>query len=143
MIIPNTSAAGDDQIKVTEICIHIEREPVRSHPARDMHADGGNLAAWSVHTGQALNAKGFNSEIPRRSNQDFLQIADEAMHVFPIRAQVDNWITYDLAQPVIGNFAATIRFNYSDGARTQDFIAGDYATIVGAAAERQRGRVLE
>jgi len=102
--------AGNNQIKVAEIGIHVERESVGGHPARDVYADRGDFAALRVYTGQAGNAKRFDIKVVHRANQDFFQIAYEAMHVFAIRAQVNNWIADDLAQPVIRNFAASVGF---------------------------------
>ena len=42
------------------------------------------------------------------------------MHVFPIRTQIDDRIANDLAQAVICDFAATVRFKDGDAACSQD-----------------------
>src|SRR5258708_34966414 len=36
--------AGNNQIKVIEIGIHVQRESVCRYPARDVYADGGNFS---------------------------------------------------------------------------------------------------
>src|SRR5882724_9206062 len=69
--------AGDYQIKITEIGVDVQRESVGRYPARDMHADRRDFAAWGVHAGPARDAKGFNSEILQRANQHFFQVAHE------------------------------------------------------------------
>ena len=134
---------GNDQIEVAEISIHVERKTVSGYPPRDVYTDGRNLSPRSVHAGQSFNPKGFNIKILHGANQNFLQIANKAMYVFTIGTQVDNWITYNLAQPVIGNFAATICFKQRHAAFVQDFMGCDYSITSRAPAERQRVRMLE
>jgi hypothetical protein len=65
------------------------------------------------------------------------------MHVFAIRTEIYNWITNDLAEAVIGDLAAAIRFKDSNAALAQYFLGRDYSPIGRAPAQRQCMRVLE
>jgi len=49
--------AGNDQVKVTKIRVHVERETMCGHPASDVHADGRDLSARSMHAGKALESE--------------------------------------------------------------------------------------
>ncbi len=78
------AVAGDDQVKETEIGIHIQRKAMSGYPARDVHADGRNLSARRVHARQACESKGADLKICQRANQYFFKFAHIAMHVFAI-----------------------------------------------------------
>jgi len=67
--------AGNDQVKVTKIRVHVERETMCGSPASDVHADGRDLSARSMHAGKALESKGANLKVCQRSNQHFFKVA--------------------------------------------------------------------
>jgi hypothetical protein len=87
---------------------------MRGDPARDMNPNSGDFAGGRVYAREAFDAKRFDSKIRHRANQDLFQIANEAMHVFAIRAEINDWITYDLAQTMIGRLATAICFKDGD-----------------------------
>jgi len=135
--------ARDDQIEVTEIGVHVEGEAVRRDPARDVNADRRDLAAPSVNASQALDPKRFDAEVWQRAYQDLFQVAHVTMHVFTVRAEIDDRITDDLTQPVISYFPAAIRFKQGDVSLFELFFVEQDRRTVAAAADRQRVRVLE
>ena len=82
---------------------------MRRDPARDVNADSCDLAAPGVNAGQALDSKSIDTEVRHGPDQHFFQIANVAMNVFAIGAEIDNRVTNDLAQAVISHFSAAIR----------------------------------
>src|SRR5258706_16059541 len=103
---------------------------MRGHPARDVYPDRGNFSAWCVHAGQAGNAKRFDIKVVHRANQDLFQITYEAMHVFAIRAQINNWIADDLTEPVISNLSTPVGFKDSKAAFAQDFSGSNDGCLI-------------
>src|SRR5437763_1876509 len=116
---------------------------MRRDPPRDMDSDCGNLAARRVHSGQTRNPERFNLKITHRPNQDLFQVAHKAMHVFAIRTQVDNWIADKLANAVISNLTAAIRFKDTDTTRSQQLFGHDDSVRARSPAERERVRMFE
>ena len=107
-----------------------------SHPARDVYSNRCNFPTLRVYTSQTLDSKGVDAKIRHGPNQDFFQIAYVAMHVFAIGAEIDDWITNHLAQPVISNFAAPICFKDADAARRQQFGRHQNSRTIPAPAHR-------
>jgi hypothetical protein len=92
-------ATGNNQVEVAEIGIHVEREAMRGHAARNMHADGGDFGllvfigltglrstgvdtrrpiggvgiGYSPCASEALDALGGNSKIGACADQNFFQ----------------------------------------------------------------------
>ena len=81
---------------------------MRRDPARDVNADRCDLAAPGVNAGQALDSKSIDTEVRHGPDQYFFQIANVAMNVLAIGTEIDDRITNNLAQPVIGNLPAAI-----------------------------------
>ena len=91
------------------------------NPARDVHSDRRDFPALRVYASQPLNSKGVDTEVRHGPNQDLFQIAHVAMHVFAIGTEIDDRITNELAQAVIGHFAAAIRLKQCDISRLELF----------------------
>ena len=102
--------AGNNEIKVTEICINVERKTVGCYPACDVNTDGGNFSARGVNAGQTVDTKRLNAKVAHCADQYFLEIAHVMMNVFTIGTQFDDGIADKLAQTVVGYFAAAISF---------------------------------
>ena len=75
-----------------------------------MYSDRSHLSTLGVNTCQTIHAKGFDTEVRHGPNQHLFQVAHVAMNVFTIGAEIDDGITYHLAQPVISDFSTTIGF---------------------------------
>jgi len=60
--------AGDDQIEVTEIGVYVQGKAVGCDPARNVNADGCDLAALCMNAGQALDAERVDAEVRQCSN---------------------------------------------------------------------------
>src|SRR5438132_13257527 len=116
---------------------------MRRNPARDVHPDGRDFATIGMHAGQVLDAKCLYTKVTNRAYQYLFEITDEAMNIFAIRTEVDDWIANDLAQAVIGDLAAAVGFENSYAARLQDIRRRDYSLVSRAAANRQGVRMLE
>src|SRR5690242_17367316 len=108
-----------------------------------MNANGCNLPALSMDTGQALDTKGTDAEVRHRPYQHFFEIAHVTMNVFAIGAETDNRIANDLAQAVIGHFPAAIRLKQRDIARSQLLFVEQDRGAVAAPANRQSVWVFE
>src|SRR5687768_2062362 len=106
--------ASDYQVKVTEICIHVQRKAVGGDPAGDVNSNGRDFAALSMNSSQTGNAKRLDAEVFQRANQNLFQITDVTMNVFAVGTEINNRITNHLAHAVISHFAATIRFKQSN-----------------------------
>lgn len=135
--------AGNDQIEETEIGVDIQGEAVRGYPARDVYADGGDFAARRMHAREPLDAKGFDAKITQGADQDFFEVADVTMHVLPVRAQIDDRVADDLAQPVIRDFAAAVGFKDRYATSVEDFGWRNDSGGRRATPERQHMRMLE
>ena len=116
---------------------------MRGDPARDVNANGRNLPALSMDTGQALDTKGTDAEVRHRPYQHFFKIAHVAMNVFAIGAEIYNRITDNLAQAVIGHFPAAIRLKQRHVARSQLLFVEQDCGTVAAPANRQSVWVFE
>src|SRR5581483_9922862 len=119
------------------------RKTVRRNPARNVHADGRDLAALRMHAGQSRDAKRGDAKIIHRAHQDFLQVANIAIDVFAIGTQIDYWITHELAQSVVSRLTAAIRFKDSNPARSQEFVRRQNSIRRRAPSQSQRVRMLE
>ena len=111
------SFTGDDQVEETEIGVYIQREPVRGDPTCNVNANGRNFSAGRMYACEPFNAKGVDFIVGERADQDLFQVTHKSMNVFAIGTEVDNRITNDLAQTMIGNFPAAICFEDTDAAR--------------------------
>ena len=116
---------------------------MRGNPARDVNADRCDLPALSMDAGQALDGECFDTEVRHRPNQHFLEIAHVPMHVFALRTEVDDRITDDLAQSMIGHFSAAIRLKQRHVARSQFVFIEQDRGAVAAATNRQSVWVFE
>ena len=116
---------------------------MRRNPARYVHADGRDFATVGMHAGQVLDPKCFYTKVTNCAYQYLFEITDEAMNIFAIRTEVDNWIANDLAQAVISDFAAAVSFEDSYTPRLQHSRRRDYPGPSRAAADRQGVRMLE
>src|SRR4029079_3968595 len=108
------AVTGDDQIKETKVGVNVQSKAVRRDPARDMNANRRHFPTGGVNASKTLDAKGVNLIVSKRSYQNFFQVPHERMDVFAIGAQVDDRITNDLAQTMIGNLSASISFKDTD-----------------------------
>src|SRR6185295_19564016 len=49
--------AGDYQIEITQVGVHVECEAVRGNPARNVHTNSCHFTASRVYTGQTFDPK--------------------------------------------------------------------------------------
>src|SRR5580658_6967616 len=95
-------------MEITQIGGDIQRETMRSYPAADVYADGGDLAIAHPNSGELGNALRFDSVARERIYNRLLHAAHICAYVpFPI-AQVEDGIAHELARPVVGHIAAAV-----------------------------------
>jgi hypothetical protein len=93
----------------------------------------------------SLQPPALDTEIPQRHDQGLFDVAHVAVHVAPIRPQVEDRVTDELARAVIGDVAAASCFEDGHALRGQRFrrrhdVRGFAA---GLDAEGDDGRVFE
>src|SRR6185436_16962480 len=97
------AAVGDparhDQGEIVEVGGHVEGKPVAGNPARDAHADRGQLLAPDPDPGQPVDALCENAVVGRCSNQDVFEVADVPVHIATVRLEIDDGIADDLSGP--------------------------------------------
>src|SRR5947209_1337440 len=130
--------AGDYQIEETKVRVDVQSKAVRRHPSRNVNAYGCDLACARVNARQTLYAKALDSEIGKRANQYFFQLAHVAMNILALRTQAYNRITNNLPNPVIGDFASAIRLKYRDASLVQHLLRSKDSGLRCAAPERER-----
>src|SRR6266536_1077358 len=135
--------AGNNQIEETKIRVYVQGKAVGGNPASDMHSNGRNLSLWRVNASQSFDPKCLNTEISHCADQNLFQIANIAVDVFTLRAQIDYGVANDLAQSVIGNLAAPISFKDGNAPGLESFLRQQNSGIVATPSNRQRVRVFE
>src|SRR5262245_17063876 len=130
---------------MAEVSGVVQREAVAGDPPRNPDANRGELFLTHPHACQTVNAFGLDAVIGGDANEDFLQIANVAMNVAPIRLQVDDRIADDLPWSVVSDVAAAARFEHSDSLRRERLGCRQdvRATTVTAHAERQHRRMFD
>jgi len=93
-----------------EVGVHVERETVIGHPAFHGDADGGDFARADPDAGLALAARAFESEDGDALDEHLFEEAQVGVQVLSW-CQVDDRIADDLAGAVVGDVAATVRFD--------------------------------
>ena len=123
---PGRDAAGDNEIEILEIGVHVQREAVRRDAARNVHADGGDLGLrlrgrgrprhidLRPNSGHAGHSLGRDAEIGAGADQRFFQpphiIHRAQRFLLPVRAekaaQIEDRVADQLPRPVVGDVAA-------------------------------------
>src|SRR5262245_65406766 len=93
--------ARHDEVEVAEVGGVVEREAVTGDPARNPDANCGELFLTDPHARQTANAFRLDAVVGRDTNEHFLQIANVAMNVAPIRFQIDDRIADNLPRSVV------------------------------------------
>jgi len=55
--------AGDYQIEITQVGVHVECEPVGGNPSRNVYADGRHFSTSRVYTGETFDPKRVDAEV--------------------------------------------------------------------------------
>src|SRR5689334_7605740 len=104
---------------------NVERETVAHNPPRDAHANRRQLLVFDPHTCQPWHAAGVNPELPDRLNQGLFQIADVAMNIAAIRAQIHDGVADELTRTMVGDVAASAGFKDLDAFLLERLRRGD------------------
>ena len=110
-------AAGDDQVELREVGVHVEREAVARHPARDAHADRRELGV--LPTQMPVSPAMRPASMPNARDgpdQHLLEVAHVTVHVAAIRLQIDDRIADELTGTVVGDVAAAAGLEQADAA---------------------------
>src|SRR5205823_2325646 len=112
---------------------------VRRHPARHVDSDRGDLPgrAGEPDAGQALQRLPYQSERRKRLDQRLLELAYVALDVAAVLLQVEDRIADELARPVVGRPAASVRLDDLHGGVLREVQLG---SLVRPASERDDGR---
>src|SRR5205807_9751187 len=89
--------------------------------------------------GEALDPRRLEPERRERADQRFLQVAAVALHVGAVPRQVEDGVADELAGGVVGRLSAAVGLDDVDLGAGWDV----QLALLGAAAERHDGRVLE
>ena len=114
---------------------------MRRHPARDVDADRGDLPRRprQPDAGEPVDPLAREAERRDRADERFLEVAHVLLHVAPVPLEVEDRVADELARPVEGGLAAAVRLDDLDVGVVRDM----ELAVVGAAPERDDGRVLE
>src|SRR5258708_7749052 len=118
-------SAGNDVLKIAQVCSDVERESVRCHPAAEVHADGGDLAITGPNAGELGNASGFDAVIGEGIDDGLLEGADVGAHVALPIAEVEDGVADELPGTVIGDVAAAVGGEEFDAGAVEDFGGGE------------------
>jgi hypothetical protein len=110
---------------------------VARNPAGKPDAYGRQLLPADPHAGQAPHAARVDPEIGRCPDQNIFKIPDVSVHVAPVRLQVQDGVTNDLAGPMVRNISATPGLVDLDTARSKDLGAGEDVRSSPVAAHAQ------
>ncbi len=134
-----SDAAGDDEIEVTEIGGNVIGKAVRSDPAADVHADGGELffrgRGGNPDAGLAGDAIGGDAEISRGADHDFFESANVPMNVLPDARKIEDGIADDLARTVVSDVSAAIGSVEFDAFLAEHIFGGEKIFAFAVAAE--------
>lgn len=109
------NAARNDQLKVIQIGGDIECEPVHRHPARDANAYRRELFIAYPNAHEIASTRfRLYSEIARRADQHFLNVAHIAANVLTPGQQFNNRIADQLTWAVISHVTAATGFKKLD-----------------------------
>src|SRR6185312_12060031 len=114
---------------------------VRGHPARDVDADGAELARGPLEPDarQPLDPRRLDAEDRGGADDGLLEIAAIALDVPPVPVEVEDRVADELARPVKRGLAATVGLYHLDlGA-----VGHVQLLLVRPPAERDDGRVLD
>src|ERR1017187_378593 len=135
--------AGDDVLKIAQIRIHVQREAVGSHPAAEMHADGGDFAVAYPDPGELGDAPGLNAKLGQGVDERLLDGTHVGAHVASPIPKVQNRIAHQLPRPVIRHVAAAIGGKKGNPRATHDLVRSQQVLQVAVAAQRDDVRVFQ
>ena len=101
---------GTIRPKCSRSVADVQREAVARHPARDAHADRGELRRRRPRRPSGRRAA--RPAMPKRgdgADQHLFEVAHVAVHVAAIRLQIDDRIADELPGAVVGDVAAAAR----------------------------------
>src|SRR5713226_5308376 len=133
------NAARNDAIKRREVAADVERETRHRDPIANAHANGRDLAIFNPDAGQTRTRLRCDFVDRERFDQKLFQPAQIAVEILPAPAQINNWITNQLAGTVIGRLATAV-----DGKkRMRQMSCVDQARLIRRSADRVNRFVLE
>ena len=142
-----SDTAGNDEVKVIEVGIHVESKAMGGHSARDMDADSGDfglsralldrtaeggrahVAVGGPHAGESGNALCRDTEIRASANENFFQSANivDCAQRLAVRfsggesAEIEDGVTDQLSGTVKSYIATAVTFEYFDATFGQAF----------------------
>ena len=92
--------------EAVQVSAQVQGKPMPADPATDTDADRGDLTALNPDTGFAALPFRVHSPSGQGQNQDFFQVAQEAVKIFTSLVQVNQRISHDLTRTMVGGIAA-------------------------------------
>src|SRR4029079_11482197 len=114
--------AGNDQTEIVEVGRDVEGEAMAGDPAGNPNPDGRQLFGAHPDAGESLDPAGRHAVVGGSPNQHLLEVAHVAVHVAPLRLQVEDRIADDFPGTVVGDVAAASRFVDLDAAPRQRIV---------------------
>src|SRR4029077_213580 len=94
-------SARNNMIKRREIAAHVQREPVHGNPMANANTDRSDLAIFDPNSCERIASLRGNVVSGEKIDEQLLEPAQIFMQILAASPQVDNWITHQLARPVI------------------------------------------
>jgi hypothetical protein len=96
-----------------------------------------------VDARQALDSERLNSEVRHRSNEHLFKVANVAVYIFTVRAEVDDRIADNLAQTVVSDLPAPIGLEQSNSSRGESVFRNQHRRLVATSPDRKGVWVLQ
>jgi len=152
---PVSDAARHDRLESIQVTIHIQRESMRRHTPRDMHADGCDLClhlcARRPHPRQSLDSGARHSQLAAGVHQRLFHPPDELHRpqrlppalLIAEAAQIDDGITHQLPRPVIRHVPAPVALEDFHSASSQFLARFQNVGFLRVPPQRDHRRVLQ
>jgi hypothetical protein len=108
-----------------------------------MYADSGDFLSVHPHASASFQPASVNVEFRERIHNHLLDGPDVGDYVALPFSQIEDWITDDLAGPMVSNVAAAVAGMIVDSGARQYFFAREQILRVSVAAEGDDVRMLD
>jgi hypothetical protein len=152
-------AARIDELEIAGVSGDIEGETVGGDSARDVDADGADLAfarprgLFVVETapdaGESCDAASADAIDSAEADERFFHHANEVDGTEPATprvleaAEIEDGVANELAGAMVGDVATAIDFVEGDAAAQEELVRGEDVGAAGVAAKRKNRRVFE
>lgn len=130
------NSARQDARPVLWIGRDVQRHSVAGDSAGNLDADRGDLGVAEPDSSVQIIALRADTVLGQQMNDSVLQRAQVSMGIAAALTEIDDRVRHDLAWPVVGHVAASIRFDDRDAKPREFGIVDQYMPARSGAADR-------